>query len=238
MDAESRPTAGPWSWDPANAAWHSNLIYTLNFHPGYDAAMLLAEHRAWARRHADPLTGNTVPPANGSHAADRPLRIGYVSPHFREHAVAFFSEPMLAAHDHRQFQIFCYSHGKPDAATHRFQAAADHWRDVLALADDAVAQRVREDKIDILVDLAGQIAAKIDRRYSPAGRPPFKRPIWDIRTRPAWWPWTTASSDAHADPPGMTEAFYTEQHVRNTASRVFCYQAPNVSPPVNALPVR
>ena len=74
---QSRPTAGPWSSDPANAAWHSNLIYTLNFHPGYDAAMLLAEHRAWARRHADPLTGNTAPPANGARrtAAEDRLRV-------------------------------------------------------------------------------------------------------------------------------------------------------------------
>ncbi len=219
--------------DPTNAAWHSNLIYTLNFHPGYDAAMLLDEHRAWARRHADHLTVNAAPPAN-DRTPDRPLRIGYVSPHFREHAVAFFSEPMLAAHDHRLFQIFCYSHGKQDAATHRFQAAADHWRDVSALADDAVAQRVREDKIDILVDLAGHIGA--NRLPIFARRPaPVQATYLGYQNTTGMVAMDYRLTDAHADPPGMTEAFYTEQHVRLPRS-FFCYQAPDASPQVNALP--
>jgi len=48
---------------PDEAAWHSNLLYALNYHPGYDAEAIFAEHRNWAARHADPLTAAATPHA-------------------------------------------------------------------------------------------------------------------------------------------------------------------------------
>ena len=100
--------------NPNDSKCYSNLLYALNYIPGVDAAALFAEHRAWAERHAEPLTALAPPHANrpsaGPPAADR-LRLAP----FRRHAVNYFIEPMLAAHDHEQFEIFCYSRraGRP-----------------------------------------------------------------------------------------------------------------------------
>ena len=93
---------------PDNAALQGNLIYALNYIPGLDPARLFAEHLAWGKRHADPLTA-LAPPHDNDPTLDRRLRVGYVSAHFRNHAVNYFSEPLLAAHDHERFEIYCYS---------------------------------------------------------------------------------------------------------------------------------
>ena len=69
---------------------------------------LFQEHRAWGERHADSLLAQAAPHLN-DRSANRRLRLGYVSPHFMAHAVNFFVEPILAAHDHDQFEIICYS---------------------------------------------------------------------------------------------------------------------------------
>src|SRR5262249_1920197 len=105
--------------NPSEAGNHSNLIYTLNFHPAYDPAALLAEHRAWAQRHAEGLTAAAAPHAL-DRASDRRLRVGYVSAHFRNHAVSYFSEPLIAAHDPKEVEIFCYSDARrSDEVTER-----------------------------------------------------------------------------------------------------------------------
>ncbi len=90
---------------------------------------------------------------------DRRLKIGYVSGDFREHAVAYFIEPVFANHDKSHFEIFCYSNSsKHDAFTDRLIAESDHWRPCLSMSDDELAKRIQADGIDILVDLAGHTA--------------------------------------------------------------------------------
>lgn len=87
---------------------------------------------------------------------DRRLRVGYVSPDFRWHSVAFFFEPLLLAHDRDQFEIFCYSNSRRnDTMTDHIREHTDHWRDISTLDDEKAAALVQEDKIDLLVDLAG-----------------------------------------------------------------------------------
>ena len=62
---------------------------------------------------------------------------GYFSPHFRVHAVNYFIEPILLAHHHEQFEIFCYSDSQQqDAVTARLRQAVDGWRDVTAASDE------------------------------------------------------------------------------------------------------
>ena len=81
---------------PNGGAHHSNLLYSLNYDASYNPAQLFAEHRDWGRRYADPLTRRSEPHAN-DRAPDRRLRVGYVSANFRNQAVNFFSEPILAS---------------------------------------------------------------------------------------------------------------------------------------------
>jgi predicted O-linked N-acetylglucosamine transferase (SPINDLY family) len=133
---------------------HSNLLLTLHYHADYSPADLAAEHARWAERHVAPLASERAPHGNDRHP-DRRLRIGYVSPDFREHAVARFVLPLLEHHDRRQVEIHGYSDAtRADAMTARIRARCDRWRDTGNLSEAELADTVRSDGIDILVDLA------------------------------------------------------------------------------------
>src|SRR5947207_2399070 len=125
---------------PDFAAAYSNLLYTLVFCPGYDARAILEEHRLWSRRYAEPLA-RPIQPHPNDRSPHRRLRIGYVSPDFRDHAESFFTAPLLSAHDHHHFEIFCYADGaRPDGITARLRSFADVWRDIAGLTDEQVAR--------------------------------------------------------------------------------------------------
>jgi protein O-GlcNAc transferase len=136
---------------------HSDLIYLLTYNELESEAEILAEARRWEQFYGRPATA--AAPHRNDPDPGRRLRVGYVSPDFRGHCVAHFVEPLLAAHDRRQIEVFCYAEvGTGDATTRRFEALADHWRPTVGQSDDAVAAQVRDDRIDILIDLAGHTA--------------------------------------------------------------------------------
>ena len=137
---------------------HSNLVYTLHFHPGFDAQTIAGEHQRWNQQHAEPLRRFVRPHANECDPQRR-LRVGYVSPDFREHVVGYHMLPLLACHDRDHFEIFCYAQVTcPDALTERFRASAQHWRSTVGLSHERLTAQIREDQIDILVDLTLHMA--------------------------------------------------------------------------------
>ncbi|RPI57989.1 MAG: tetratricopeptide repeat protein, partial [Lysobacterales bacterium] len=139
---------------PDLSALHSNLLLALHYHPDYAPADLAREHRGWAERHVAPLEAARRPHDNAPEP-DRRLRVGYVSPDFREHPIARFVLPLFREHDRRQVEVFAYSDvATPDAVTGVVRDHVDRWRDVAMLGDEQLAEIVRADGIDILVDLA------------------------------------------------------------------------------------
>jgi protein O-GlcNAc transferase len=219
---------------PERVEVHSNLLYTLNFDPAYDPPTVFAEHLAWAARHAEPLTVLAPPHAN-DRTPGRRLRIGYLSAHFRHHAVNFFTEPVLASHNHPDFEIFCYSANLfDDAVTARLKAHADHWRDIRDQSDEQVANAVRQDRIDILVDLTGHIDGH--RLLVFARKPaPIQVTYLGYQNTTGMSAMDYRLTDEQADPPGMSEMFYTEKLIRLPRS-FFCYRPPGAAPPVTPLP--
>ncbi len=219
---------------PGDDRAHSDLLYAMNFHPDYDAQTLWNEHRQWGQRHADPLTAASAPHDN-DRTPDRRLRVGYVSAHFRAHAVSFFSEPILALHDHAAFEIFCYSDvRKPDDTTARLRRFADHWRDVAGQSDETVSQMIRRDKIDILVDLAGHIGG--GRMLLFARKPaPVQVTYLGYQNTTGMQAMDYRLTDEWSDPPGTTERYYTEKLVRLPRT-FFCYRVTHNAPPVAPLP--
>jgi protein O-GlcNAc transferase len=220
--------------NPEAAHLHSNLVQTLNYHPGYDARMIQEECARWLQQHAAPFKDNLGPHANRPEP-ERRLRIGYVSPDFREHVDSFFTIPLLSNHDARQFQIFCYANvARPDALTERLRGYAEVWRSTVELTDPQLAELVRADQIDILVDLKMHTA---NNRLLMFARKPAPVQV-------AWlaYPGTTGLSaidyrltDPYLDPPGLFDAFYAEESVRLPDS-FWCYDPLTDQPPVNALP--
>jgi predicted O-linked N-acetylglucosamine transferase (SPINDLY family) len=221
--------------EPGNAKWHSDLLYALNYHPDHDAATLFAEHRAWGERHADPLSAVSLPHANDRSAVRR-LRIGYVSPFFRSHAVTVFSEPILASHNHADFEIFCYSDvERPDTTSERLRGYADQWRDIVGWSDERVADLVRADRIDILVDLTGHIIGG-QRLLVFARKPsPIQVTYLGYQNTTGMLAMDYRLSDDYSDPPGTTEHWHTETLVRLPRT-FFCYLPSSDAPPLTPPP--
>jgi predicted O-linked N-acetylglucosamine transferase (SPINDLY family) len=216
---------------PDAAHVHSNLLLAIQYQYHADPAEILAEARRYARLHAEPLaeaveSKPTRPPAG------RRLRIGYVSPDFREHPVASFLEPILACHDHSLVEIFCYADvAQPDATTRRLEAYADTWRSLVGLSDAHAAAVIRQDDIDILVDLAGHTGG--NRLLTFARKPaPVQVSYLGYLGTTGLTAIDYYITDAHADPPGLAEPRYQEQLIR-LPECAFCYcpgEAPDVSP--------
>ena len=142
---------------PQSAVGHAIILFVFHYCPEFDPKALLAEHRAWAGRHAAPWF-----PAGKRHTnppdPERKLRVGYVSPDLREHPVGYFMRPLVAAHDPEQIEVVCYAWGKTDSWTGRIRAHASLWRTADGLGDAELAGLIEQDHIDILVDLSGYSA--------------------------------------------------------------------------------
>lgn len=199
---------------PTEVPMHSNLLFALNYMPNLPPDLIARTHRHWGERHADPLL-STVPAAVPQDPdPDRRLRVGYLSPDFCTHSCAYFSEPLIRAHDRNAVEVFCYhSSRRRDVTTRRFQELADHWRDVAGMEDAAVAALIARDRIDILVDLAGHTCD--GRLLVLARRPAPVQATW------LGYPNSTGMravdfrlTDAVADPPGAHDRWYTERLVR------------------------
>ncbi len=223
------------SLDAAPAAEaHSNLLYAMWFDPASSPADILAEHARWAQRWAAPLAPEVRPP-NIDRNPDRRLRIGYVSPDFRQHVIALFMQPILRHHDRTAFEVFCYADvPNPDFMTARLKTDADVWVQTTGLSDADLAQRIRADRIDILVDLTAHMARNrlltFARKPAPvqvsylayAGTTGL--PAMDYRL-----------SDVHLDPAAI-ETLGPEKVIR-LPETYWCYQPQIDLPEVSPRPV-
>ena len=202
---------------------HSNLLLTLHYHPDYSPADLLREHLAWAQRHVAPLAAARRPHAN-SREPDRALRVGFVSPDFREHPVARFVLPLFRDLDRGQVEVFAYSDvTSPDSVTGMVRRHVNHWRDVAALDGQALADAVRADGIDVLVDLTAHSG---HNRMLTFARKPAPVQV----TYLAYCSTTGVDAidyritDRFLDPPGE-ESHYTETSI-HLPHCYWCYSAP------------
>ena len=217
--------------DPDNVVAHSNLAYALTFQ-AEAGETVLDECRRWSAQHETPLRATRRPHPN-DRTPQRRLRIGYVAADFRDHCQSLFTVPFFSHHDHEQFEIFCYaSVERPDDLTRRLAGYADVWRDVRELDDEQLAQQIRADGIDILVDLAMHMAD---------GRPLlFARKPAPVQVAWLAYPGTTGIeaidyrlTDPHLDP--THDHHYTERSVRLPDS-FWCYDPLANEPAVNPLP--
>lgn len=221
--------------DPDNGPLHENLLGCFNHTTRWSPAEALAAHVAWAERFAAPAV--LIAPHRNEKSPERKLRIGYVSPDLRRHSVTYFLEPILAQRDRAAFNVIAYSSTEqPDEVTDRLRGLCDDWRDIRGMNDEQVAALVREDQIDILVDLAGHTKGN---RLPLFGRKPAP-----VQMTYLGYAGTTGLStvdyritDELSDPPGITDAHYTEELLRLPAP-FLCYRPPLEAPEPADPPVR
>jgi len=223
-------------WEPNLSCAHSNLIYALHFDPRSDSAAIYAAHRRWNEQFAQQLSGSIGPHAN-QRSPERRLRIGYVSADFRDHCQSFFTLPLFREHDREGFEVICYSNARyEDSVTERLRSQVAGWRSIRAFSDETAAQLIREDRIDILVDLTMHMAG---------GRPLlFARKPAPVQICWLAYPGTTGLStvdyrltDPYLNPPGVGDGDYSEVSLR-LADTFWCYDPLASEPAVNGLPAR
>lgn len=210
---------------------HSKYLWHLHHSTGIDREQLFEEHKRWARIHA-PAELARVSHDNVADP-DRRLRVGYVSPDFCGHSVAYFFESILDAHDKGTFEVYGYGDVScPDQITEELKLKFDHYRNICGLTDRRVAGLIEQDRIDILVDLAGHTSGN---RLGVLARKPAP-----VQVTYLGFPNTTGMdqvdyrlTDELADPPGAEE-LHTEKLV--FLPRGFlCYKPPGFAPPVEPL---
>jgi predicted O-linked N-acetylglucosamine transferase (SPINDLY family) len=218
---------------PGYTGAHSSLLLRLNYESEMSPRDLFETHKEWSRLHEATVADEPLA-FQVDLASERPLRVGYVSPDFRRHSVAAFFEPLLAAHDREKVEIHCYSQvANPDEVTQRLCALSDHWRKIVGLNHDALAEIIRDDRIDILVDLAGHTANN-------------RLPLFALRPAPVQITWlgyphstgmkafSARFTDGIADPQGA-EVLHSEPLVR-LPKGFLCYGPPSEAPAVGPLP--
>ena len=214
---------------------HSNKVYLLEFDPRCDASGLVAEQRRWNEFHAKPLE-KLIRPHDNVRSPDRRLRIGYVSPYFRDHAQAFFLVPLLESHDHGQFEIYCYSDADYlDGITERLRRCADVWRHTAGLSAEELADQVRGDRIDILVDLVMHMA--FNRALTFARKPAPVQVAWLA------YPGGTGLeaidyriTDPYLDPPGPHDETCDREKPVHLPDTFWCYDPLTSEPAVSSPP--
>ena len=150
--AEALKAASELSEDAERrAALYSKYLFMMNYRPtSPEASRRIAERYATLLPGVTPYSHQEV-----KRSPDKRLRIGYLSPDFRLHAVAYFVAPLLRDFDEKNFTVYCYSRGNGDAVTKRFQRFPVKWRDIRGRSARTAARMIAEDHIDILVDLSG-----------------------------------------------------------------------------------
>jgi predicted O-linked N-acetylglucosamine transferase (SPINDLY family) len=201
---------------------YSSKYLCLNYFPSGSPLFIFEQHLDFEKQFGSLQAELPFSPWSNLRAEKR-LRVGYVSGDFRKHSVAYFFEPLLQHHNSNVVETFCYYNNFPiDEMTKRLMASSDHWRAIVGITDSDVANLIRNDKIDILVDLSGHTSK--NRLLVFAKKPAPIQVTW------LGYPNTTGLSaidyrftDIIADPIGKADELHSESLVR-LANGFQCYK--------------
>jgi protein O-GlcNAc transferase len=219
--------------DPDSLFLQGNCLMAMHYDPEADAPAILQAAKQWSARFAEPAAvmrrghDNNLDP-------DRVLRVGLVSPDFRWHPVGRFVMPWLAHHDRAKFQLICYSDVvHPDSATERLRGDADEWRNICGVRDMQLAAQIREDRIDILLDLTLHAAG--NRLLMFALKPaPVQATYLAYCSTSGMSAMDYRLSDPYLDPSGAAEN-YSERTIR-LPHAYWCYEPTLGTLPITPLP--
>ncbi|WP_404423991.1 tetratricopeptide repeat protein [Nibricoccus sp. IMCC34717] len=198
---------------PRDLVAASQRLLCLNYLDSLSPEQVAREHFAFGRLAAAVVGAGATGTPSPTPPATR-VRVGFVSPDFRRHSVATFLEPLLATLDRSRFELTLYhDHFAEDVVTRRFKALADRWRPVVGLDDATVARLVRDDAIEVLVDLCGHTG------FNRMGL--FARRVAPVQVTYLGYPNTTGLAtmdfrfvDDVTDPEGEGDSHYSEKRIR------------------------
>ena len=221
--------------EPTFAVLRSNLLYGMQYRDGVTCEQLAEAHEEYEELLAAPLA-KTWRPHDNLRDPDRRLRLGFLTPDFRQHPVATFLIRTLENLDREACDIVAYCHHVlADKVTERFRNVVTTWRDVRGHSDEQLVELIREDGMDVLFDLAGHSGQ--NRLLIFARKPAPIQITWigyEGTTGLAAMDYLLA--DRYVLPEG-TESYYREKVVRMPEGYV-CFDAPAAAPPVASLPAQ
>lgn len=219
--------------EPDRPSFHSDLLFAMHYDHGLTTQQILLEAEAWDRKFCASGEDMLSSPPAFSTDNSRPLRIGYVSADLRQHSVGYFMEAILRHHDPNAVEVFCYSNTRlEDERSALFKSLCPHWTNITQMSDEVTAKQIRDDEIDILIDLSGHTGSN--------RLPLFTRRPAPVQVTYLGFPGTTGLdtidyrlTDAVADPEGADDGAYSETLMR-LPSGFLCYTPPDDAPQVIA----
>lgn len=207
--------------NPNSAYAYHGYLMALNydFFPNDE---VFQAHQQWETQFLNSVEQLPARPHHTETSATQRIKIGYLSPDFRQHVMRFFVRPLLKHHDRSRFEVFCYSlTEREDDESARLKLLADHWLPCANLDDRMLAQRIRDDGIDVLVDLAGHTAGNrlLALAYKPA---PVQVTMLGYMNTSGMKDIDYRVSDNVACPPNM-EAYFSERILHMPDSQ-WCYE--------------
>lgn len=207
--------------EPSFPRAHSNLLFTLHYVDANDLKTPFLEHQLFNQQHSLPLRSTIRPFPRPK--PKKKLKVAYLSADLYRHSVSYFMSSILAHHDRQQIESYGYSLSKhEDETTEKLQSLLDHWVNCTRLSDEEIAEHIRAQKIDILVDLMGHSG---NNRILIFSRKPAP-----IQVTYLGYPGTTGLevfdyriTDSYADPEEISAQFSTEIPIRMPHS-YFCYE--------------
>jgi predicted O-linked N-acetylglucosamine transferase (SPINDLY family) len=193
---------------------HSNLLLTLHYDPAGTPVRLKHEHQRWAKRHAPSVSAAIQSQKRSPRRSGQgPIRVGFLSGDFRSHPVGRLLSAVWRQWLANEVRIHAYeSAGPADELTRELRERADVWRRLEGLSDEAAADQIAADQIDVLIDLSGHTSGHrlgvLHRRPAPVQMTWFGYPNTtglpsvDYRL-----------TDGEADPPGGEDR-YSERLIR------------------------
>ncbi|MHC4352785.1 MAG: O-linked N-acetylglucosamine transferase, SPINDLY family protein [Planctomycetota bacterium] len=218
--------------EPGNSDAHSKLLFHMHYLSDQDPGALLAEHKRWGQMHAPPVRARTS--HNNTPDPNRRLRVGYISPDFHTHSVAYNFEPFLRGRDSDAVEVYGYGNvRRQDEMTERLRRQFDCYRGICDLEDQEAACLIEQDEIDILVEIGGHTG---NNRlgilaYKPA---PILVDYGGLNTS-GMEQIDYRLTDTLLDPPEFRR-FYVEESVCLPGG-LFCYNPPDYAPPIAPSPV-
>lgn len=216
--------------DPKMSAAYSNLLLALHYQDHCPKA-LFERHQSWGEHvpehiKADRFDFSARPSLQDKLTNKQRISIGFVSPDLHRHSVAFFIESLFAHYDKGVFEFVVYHNNrKHDAVSERLKSMVDAWHVVVDLDELALAERIYQDQVDILIDLAGHTA---NNRLAVF----YQKPA-PVQMTWLGYPNSTGLQqidyricDAQTDPETYADDIHSEKLLR--LDRPFlCYQAPD-----------
>ena len=220
-------------------AMYSNYLMALHYAPDVPQEKIFNAHKEWGKRFADRESPKLCKKGKRQKKEEAPIKVGLVSASFRRHPVGYMIVAAMENINPRKLELYYYSDNTPkknDDLTQRLQKTAKQWTEIKGLPDLKVAEKIRADHIDVLIDLAG---------HSDGSR----LGMFGLRPAPVQVEWVGGLFDTSGledmdwiigDPveiPEGDEKWYTEQVYRMPDDYV-CYDPPDYLPDVGPLPAR